>query len=450
MNVGYIPNTYDDRRRMLEFIGIEDISILFQQIPNKLLLERELNIPQPLSEPELTRYITDLAEKNANLNQHICFLGAGVYDHYIPSTVPAVLSRSEFYTSYTPYQPELSQGNLQATFEFQTLICRLTKMDVANASMYDGATALAEAALMCSSITGRSEWLVSNCVHPVYREVLKAYAWASGNKVIDTGRIGISTEPRQFGKYITSDTACVIIQHPNFFGALEPAMDIGKLAHEAGALFVICFDPISLGLLKPPGELGADICVAEGQPLGIPMNYGGPLLGLFACRREFVRQIPGRLVGMTTDKHGRRGYVLTLQTREQHIRRERATSNICTNEALCALAASVYLSTLGKQGLQHVANLCLQKAHYAAKEIASLPGYEIPFDARFFKEFVVRTSLPVSEINRYLLTKNIIGGLNLERFYPDLGNCMLLCVTEKRTAKEIRRLVEVLKECTKK
>lgn len=445
MMSAYIPSTEADRRRMLELIGVEDINALFEQIPPKLKIRRPLDLPGPMSEVELIKHVTDLSERNADLNRYACFLGAGLYDHHIPSTVAAVLERSEFYTAYTPYQPELSQGNLQATFEFQTLICMLTAMEVANASMYDGATALAEAALMCSSITGRSGWLISNCVHPGYREVLKTYARACGCQVVDTGRSGILTDIPRFSQHIGSDTACVIVQHPNFFGALESALDIGKLAHNSGALYVVIFDPISLGLLKPPGELDADICVAEGQSLGMPLNYGGPLLGLFACREKFVRHMPGRLVGATMDTHGRRGYVLTLQTREQHIRRERATSNICTNEALCALAATVYLSTLGRKGLRKVANLCLQKAHYTARELTKLASYEMPFEARFFKEFVVRVPTPIPEINKHLLTKRIIGGLDLGEFYPDLENHMLICVTERRTTCEIHALIEGLK-----
>ena len=442
----YIPNTDAGRSRMLDSIGVSDISELFQQVPRSLVLNRPLDIPGPLSEMELRRYADDLSGQSANLDTCASFLGAGIYDHYIPSTVAAVIGRSEFYTSYTPYQPEISQGNLQAIFEFQTLICQLTGMEVANASMYDGATALAEAALMASSITGRSEWVVSNCIHPAYRETMRTYAWASGNKLVDAGRSGITTNLAELSRYITRETACLAIQHPNFFGALESLREAEALAHEAGALFIVCFDPISLGLLKPPGEFNADICVAEGQPLGIPPGFGGPLLGLFACKKEYVRQMPGRLVGATTDSAGRRGYALTLQTREQHIRRERATSNICTNEALNALAAAVYLCTLGKQGLREVADLCLQKAHYAAQAISELSGYELPFNAPFFKEFVVKSPKPVAEINEKLLNRKIVGGLDLGRFYPDLAGHMLLCATERRTRAEIHALVEGLAE----
>jgi len=442
----HIPNTDADRRRMLASIGASDVFELFEQVPRSLVLDRPLDIPGPLSEMELERYADDLSRENADLHAYASFLGAGIYDHYIPSTVAAVIGRSEFYTSYTPYQPEISQGNLQAIFEFQTLVCQLTGMEVANASMYDGATALAEAALMASSITGRAKWVVSNCVHPAYRETMRTYAWASGNRLVDAGRSGITTDFAELSKHVTGETACVAIQHPNFFGALESLREAGALAHKAGALFIICFDPISLGLLKPPGEFGADICVAEGQPLGIPPGFGGPLLGIFACKKKYVRQMPGRLVGAATDSEGRRAYTLTLQTREQHIRRERATSNICTNEALNALAAAVYLCTLGKRGLREAANLCLQKAHYAAQAISELPGYQLPFDTPFFKEFVVRTGKPVAELNESLLNRRIIGGLDLGKSYPDLASHMLLCVTERRTRAEIHALVEGLAE----
>jgi len=442
--LSYIPNTDADRNRMLDSIGAAAVSELFEQVPPQLMLQRPLDIPGPLSEIELRRYAADLGKRNLDLESYVSFLGAGIYDHYIPATVPAVIGRSEFYTSYTPYQPEISQGNLQSIFEFQTLICQLTAMDVANASMYDGATALAEAALMASSITGRTEWLVSSCVHPAYRDTMRTYAWATGCELVEIGRSGILTDFADMSRRITDNTACVAVQNPNFFGALESLGEAESLAHERGALFVVCFDPISLGLLKPPGEFNADICVAEGQPLGIPAGFGGPLLGLFACKKQYVRQMPGRIVGATTDTAGRRGYTLTLQTREQHIRRERATSNICTNEALYALAAAVYLTSLGKQGLRQVAELCVHKAHYAAELISSLPDYELPFEGYFFKEFVVRSDKPISELNRRLVGKKIIGGLDLERFYPDLAGHMLLCVTEMRTSEEIRALVEEL------
>jgi glycine dehydrogenase subunit 1 len=429
---------------MLQAIGAESVSELLEQVPEGLKVKEPLDLPEPLSEMELRRRLSLLAAENADLSAYVSFLGAGLYDHYVPSAVRSVLGRSEFYTSYTPYQPEVSQGNLQAIFEFQTLICQLTGMEVANASMYDGATSLAEAALMASSITGRTEWVTSTCVHPAYREVLRTYAWASGCQLAEAGRRGILTNLKELSRQVTDSTACVMVQNPNFFGALESLADVEVAAHKHRALFVVCFDPISLGLLKPPGEYNADICVAEGQSLGMPAAYGGPLLGLFACKKEYVRQMPGRLVGATTDADGRRGYTLTLQTREQHIRREKATSNICTNEALNALAAAVYLCTLGKEGLRRAADLCLQKAHYAAEAISELPGFELPFDVRFFKEFVVRANRPIPEINERLLSKKIVGGLDLGRYYPDLAGHMLMCVTEKRTRDEIHSLVEAL------
>lgn len=438
----YIPNTQQDQRRMLDSIGASSVAELFEQIPAELHMPGKLDLPEPMSEIELRRHFAELAAENATTDACPSFLGAGIYDHYIPSTVQAVLGRAEFYTSYTPYQPEISQGTLQSIFEFQTLICDLTGMDVANASLYDGATALAEAALMASSITRRTEWVVSACVNPAYRETLRTYAWASGHTLLEEGRDGITTDFSGLASRVGENTACVIVQNPNFFGAIEAMAEAEALAHKNGALFVVSFDPISLGLLKPPGAYNADIVVGEGQSLGIPQAFGGPLLGLFACKREFMRQMPGRVVGATTDIDGRRGYVLTLQTREQHIRREKATSNICTNQGLCALAATVYLSTLGKQGLRQVAELCAQKSHYLADEIAKLPGYEAPFGARYLKEFVVKCPRPVSEINAGL--REFIGGLDLGRFYPDLANHMLLCVTEKRSRAEIDALVEGL------
>lgn len=440
----YIPNTHLEQQRMLDAIGIDDIDDLFEPIPEQLKLQRPLNIPGPLSEMDLAKFTKQISKRNINIDDYICFLGAGIYDHYIPATVPEIIGRSEFYTSYTPYQPELSQGNLQSIFEFQTLICRLTGMEVANASMYDGATALAEAAIMASSITGRNEWLISDCIHPAYRETMHTYAWATGCTIIEEGRAGIKTDIRKLYSRISKNTACVVIQNPNFFGTIEDITYAAELAHNNGALFIACVDLISLGLLKPPGQVDADICVGEGQSLGIHPSFGGPLLGFFSCKKKYIRQMPGRIVGATVDAVGKRGYALTLQTREQHIRRERATSNICTNEALNALAATVYLSTLGKSGLKHIAHLCLQKAHYAAESISDLPGYEMPFKASFIKEFVIKANKPVQEINRSLIKKNIIGGLDLGKFYPDLKDHMLLCVTEKRTVEEINSLVEGL------
>lgn len=438
----YVPNTDQDTKRMLDSLRIGSKAELFDMIPDSISLkDTSLDLPGPLSEMELLRHSTEIGKSNANLSDHVSFLGAGVYDHFIPATVPAIIGRSEFYTAYTPYQPELSQGNLQSIFEFQTLICELTGMEVANASMYDGATAVAESAIMASAITGRSQWIVPKSVHPSYRETLRTYAWASDHQMVETSMDGITTDLEEIRTHLSENTACVIIQSPNFFGAIEQLAKISKDAHAKGALFIVCFNPISLGLLKPPGEYDADICVGEGQPLGVPASFGGPLLGLFACKKEHVRHMPGRLVGATVDREGRRGYTLTLQTREQHIRRERATSNICTNEALCALSAAAYLSTLGKSGLREVSNLCLQKAHYAADEIAKIPGFKVPSRSQFFHEFVIKCPVPVSEINKRLMEKGIIGGLALERFYPEMAGHMLICVTEKRTKDEIDALI---------
>lgn len=431
---------------MLDYLGVSEIADLFDLIPKSLLRTDPLDLPPAMSEMELQRFTADVSTLNADAERYAYFLGAGIYDHYIPATVPAIINRSEFITSYTPYQPEVSQGNLQAIFEFQTLICELTGMEVANASMYDGATALAEAAMMSSLVTGRKEWLVSGCVHPAYMETMRTYAWASGHSFIESARRGLTTDVQDLCSRITEQTACVIVQNPNFFGSLESLAEIEASAHEHGALFVISFGPISLGLMKTPGEFNADICVAEGQPLGTPMGFGGPLLGLFACKKQYVRQMPGRLVGATVDGQGRRGYTLTLQTREQHIRREKATSNICSNEALNALAATVYLATLGKQGMRKVANLCLQKAHYAAETIAALPNCMLLSDGQFFNEFVIKCERPIESINESLASKGIIGGLDLERFYPEMAGCMLLCVTEKRSKEEIDALVGGLAE----
>jgi glycine dehydrogenase subunit 1 len=427
---------------MLRSIGVNSIDDLLTQIPEDLLVKRALNVPGPLSEMELSQEMSAIAVMNANLSEYASFLGAGIYDHYIPATVGAITGRSEFYTSYTPYQPELSQGNLQAIWEFQSLVCELTGMQVANASMYDGASALAEAAMMTSGINRRREWVVSGCLHPSYLRVLRTYAWAAGFDVRECCRSGILTDSDSLIAQITDDTACVIVQNPNFFGALESLTEMESAAHRHGALFVMSVDPISLGILKTPGDYNADICVAEGQSLGISQGYGGPLLGLFACKQEFVRHMPGRIAGATVDEHGKRAYTLTLQTREQHIRRERATSNICTNEALLALAASVYLCTLGKKGLTEVANLCLQKSHYAAEAIGRIPGFELPCKAHFFKEFVVKSDSDIRELNRGLMKKRIVGGLDLGRFYPDLQDHMLFCATEKRTKAEIDSLID--------
>ena len=391
-----------------------------------------LKLPPPASELELRREIEALATQNRSLSQNVCFLGAGSYYHFIPSAVRAITSRGEFLTAYTPYQAEASQGILQATYEFQSLVCQLLGMEVANAGMYDGATSMAEAALMACRITGRGSVAVLDTVSPAYRETLRTYTEPQGIQVT-------SLSPGQ--SRLPAECACLLVQHPNFFGYLEELASLERLAHEKGALLVVTTDPIAMGMLRPPGEYGADIVTAEGQPLGIPPSFGGPYVGLFTCKEKLLRQMPGRVVGRTTDSRGCAGYVLTLQTREQHIRRERATSNICTSEALVAIAATVYLAAMGKQGLRRVAELCYHKAHYAAAQIAHLPGYALPVNGTFFKEFVVRCPRPPSEINQGLLQEGIIGGLDVSSALP---NGMLLCVTEMDSRQDVDRLVSLL------
>ncbi|MBI5182320.1 MAG: aminomethyl-transferring glycine dehydrogenase subunit GcvPA [Nitrospirae bacterium] len=440
--MGYVPNTEKDRKEMLNTIGVDDIEKLLTDIPEEIRLKKELNLPHPLSEIELKKEMLVLSEKNADLLHYTSFLGAGAYDHYIPSVVEHMISRSEFYTAYTPYQAEASQGMLQSIYEFQSMICELTGMDVANASMYDGASATAEAAMMALRITKRKEILVSRSLHPNYRMVLKTYLQG----------IGISIKEIPFKDGVTDidalsisdNTAAVIIQQPNFFGCIEELSSISAIAKKFGALFIVSVDPISMGILKSPGELGADIVVGEGQSLGNSLSFGGPYLGFFATRKEHVRQMPGRLVGATVDADGRRGYCLTLQTREQHIKRERATSNICTNQALCALTATVYLSVIGKDGLRKLAELCLQKAHYAQREISKIKGFSSPFSASFFKEFVIKTPVSAEKLLERLLKEKIIGGLALGNYYLELKDHLLICVTEKRTREEIERLAELL------
>jgi len=429
----YVPNTDADRRAMLERIGVASVDVLFDDIPSNCR-NPKLSLPPPLSEPELAQELARMAARNRSVAEMPCFLGAGAYRHFIPSVVDHVVRQGAFATAYTPYQPEISQGTLQSIFEFQSLVCELTGMDVANAGMYDGASALAEACLMAVRITGRRRVALLSTVNPSYQRVVHTYA--EGHALpVDV------VEPDAV--MLNDGHACLVVQHPNFLGYLEDVDALEKRAHAAGALYVVVPEAISLGMFKSPGEYGADIVVAEGQSLGIPLSFGGPYVGLFATRGEHIRQMPGRLVGQTKDVDGRTGYVLTLQTREQHIRRERATSNICTNEQLVALAATVYLCAMGKQGLRRVAELCYHKAHYAADRIAVLPGYSLPLAGTFFQEFVVRCPRPPREVNAALLERGIIGGLDVSE---RIDGGMLLCVTEMNSREEIDRLVEALSE----
>jgi glycine dehydrogenase subunit 1 len=440
----YIPNSPDERRSMLESIGLGRIEELFYQVPENLRLSGAIGIGPAMSEPDLIAYFRDLAASNAT--DYESFLGAGAYSHYIPVIIDSLISRSEFFTAYTPYQPELSQGTLQYVFEFQTMICQLTGMEVANASLYDGSTGLAEAVLMANRINRRDRFLIADTVHPQYREVVSAYTKNLGVRVeyaphSESGEIDLNS------LRIDKETSAVVVQSPNFFGCVEDLSRIADAAHRAGALFIVAItEPMSLGVLKSPGACGADIVVAEGQSFGIPLSYGGPYCGLFATLEKYIRQMPGRLVGETVDNRGRRGYVLTLSTREQHIRREKATSNICTNQGLFALMATVYLATMGRSGVREVARQNLNKAHYAAAKIAGLDGFRLRYDAPFFNEFVVRAPRPASEVTARLLEKKIVGGVALGAYYPEIEDSLLVCVTETARRESIDSFVAALGE----
>lgn len=440
----YIPNTPQDEKRMLEFIGLETMDDLFNDIPEEFRLKRDLNLKPSMSELEVTNYMTKLAKENKSVNDLTCFLGAGAYDHYIPTVIGHVTGRSEFYTSYTPYQAEISQGTLQYIFEFQTMICEITGMEVANASMYDAGTAIAEAAFMAANISRKNKIIVSETVAPQHREVLNTYAHLQNLEVVVVKMDEGSTDMEDLKSKVDEDTAAVIVQSPNFFGVIEDLEAIEKVTHsEKKAMLITSVDPISMGILKKPGEMGADIVVGEGQALGIPLSYGGPYLGFMATTKKHMRKLPGRIVGQTIDADGERAFVLTLQAREQHIRRDKATSNICSNQGLNALAATVYLATMGKEGLKEVAMQATQKAHYAQKKLIEA-GYKPLFDKPFFKEFAVVSDKAVDTVNEGLLKENILGGYNLGKDFPQYENASLYAVTEKRTKEEIDHLSSVL------
>jgi glycine dehydrogenase subunit 1 len=432
---------------MLKAIGVDSVADLFRSIPPALRLKRPLDVPPALTEIELTRHLQELAAKNQSAEDAVCFLGGGSYDHFIPAVVDAIAGRSEYYTAYTPYQAEASQGSLQAFFEFQTLIAQLTGLDVANASLYDGGSAVAEAVLMALGVTKRQgPVLVAESVHPQYRRTLATYlANLETQPVVLPAPHGY-LDPDDLKKSLNEQTPCVVVQHPNFFGCLEEVETLAEMVHGKGALFITSFDPISLGLLKRPGQYGADIAVAEGQCLGNPLGYGGPYLGLLACREEYVRKMPGRLVGQTVDRQGQRCWVLTLQTREQHIRREKATSNICTNQGLLALRAAVYLASLGPQGLKETAELSTRKAHYAAERLTQVLGLRLRFDQPFFKEFTLAVDPSrggsVPALLQRLLAAGYHAGLPLGRWYPARERCVTVAVTEQRTRTEIDGLAE--------
>jgi glycine dehydrogenase subunit 1 len=442
----YLFNTPEDQRAMLEAIGAASVDELFEVIPEAMRLKRPLALPPALCELELTQHLAALAARNDHAGSKVCFLGGGSYDHFIPAAVDAIASRGEFYTSYTPYQPEVSQGNLQAMFEYQTLICQLTGLDVSNASLYDGGSAAVEAAMMCLTATRRHGKVVAAAsVNPEHRQIIETYFANLETELVTAPAPEGVVSPKALASLVDDQTACVLIQHPNFFGCLEDVEAIARVAHEAGAMLVVSFDPISVGLLKRPGDLGADVAVAEGQSLGSPMSFGGPYLGIMACREQFVRKMPGRIAGETTDRRGRRCWVLTLQTREQHIRREKATSNICTNHGLYALRAAVYLSLLGPQGLREAAELCTRKSHYAAERLSANARLSLQYDQPFFKEFVVRDREGrVAELLASAQDAGFLAGIPLARWYPDLDDCFLVAVTEKRTRREIDALAERL------
>jgi len=448
----FLLNTTEDQQAMLAAIGVSSLEELFAMVPENLRLRRDLAIPPALTEIELSAHMAALARENVPAGERVSFLGGGSYDHFIPAVVDAIAGRAEFYTSYTPYQAEASQGNLQAFFEYQTLISRLTGMEVANASLYDGATAATEAVLMSMSATGRHRHVVTAAsVHPEYRDTLSAYLRNLDAEVTTVGAPTGAIAPQDLFDAVSDETACVLVQHPNFFGALEDVEKLAEIAHEKGAMFIVAVDPISLGLLKRPGDYDADIVVAEGQSLGNPMSFGGPYLGIMACRERLVRRMPGRIAGQTVDRRGKRCWVLTLQTREQHIRREKATSNICTNQGLLALRATVYLSLLGPQGLREVAELCLRKAHYAAEKLAAPGRLSLAFERPCFKEFVIRDS--DGQVERLVddaAEAGIFAGVPLAPWYPELADCLLVTVTEKRTRGEIDALAQTLASSKRK
>jgi glycine dehydrogenase subunit 1 len=433
----YISNTPAQQKEMLGVIGAASIEDLLVRIPAKARLSRPLNLPGAMAEMDLVRHLRGIAAQNASAEDFACFLGAGSYDHSMPSPINHLISRGEFFTAYTPYQPEASQGTLRTIFEYQTMIAELTGMDVANASLYDGGSSLAEGVLMAHAVTGRNGIVLSRGVNPLYRQVVETYVEGPSLRIASAPLADGVTDGDALKKAVTDKTAAVVVQYPNFFGCLEDVKGAAEIAHAAGALLIVVADPVNLGLLEPPGALGADLVVGEGQGLGVPMSFGGPNLGVFAAKTELVRRMPGRLVGATVDLDGQRGFVLTLQTREQHIRREKATSNICTNVALCALMATIYVSVMGKRGIRKVGELSVAKAHYAAMAFSKVPGVRLRFGAPFFKEFTLQLPKAPDRVVKRLAKDRILAGLPLKAFDRQYKDCLLVAVTEKRTRDEI-------------
>lgn len=442
----YIPHTNEDIQSMLDIIGIDSINELFKDIPNELKLSRDLNIDSSKSEIEILKLFNKIRRKNKTVDELTCFLGAGSYDHYIPAVVEHIIGRSEFYTAYTPYQPEISQGTLQAIFEFQSMICELTGLDVSNASLYDAATAVCEAALMAVDSTRRKKILVSKGVNPDTRKVLKTYLRFKNIELCEIDLQNGQTDIDKAIRHIDKEVAGIIIQTPNFFGVIEDIEKIVNEMHSNKGLVILSQDPISLGILATPKDLGADIVVGDGQPLGNSLAFGGPSLGYIATTTKLMRKIPGRICGQTVDKEGKRAFVLTLQAREQHIRRDKATSNICSNQALNALAASTYMATLGKKGIKEVATQCAKKSYYTSKLLIGVKGFKMMFDAPFFREFTIDCGQNVDKINENLLNNNILGGYNAQNDYAEYNNSMIVCVTEKRTKTEIDNFIKRMGE----
>ncbi|HEV8643837.1 MAG TPA: aminomethyl-transferring glycine dehydrogenase subunit GcvPA [Methylomirabilota bacterium] len=440
----YLSNTADEQRAMLEVIGAPSIEALLARVPATARLPRPLDLPSAAAEMDLIAEMRRLAAANADADGYTCFLGGGSYDHFVPGVINHMILRGEFFTAYTPYQPEASQGTLRTIYEYQTMIAELTGMDVANASIYDGASSLAEAALMAQSVTGRTEIVLGAGVNPLYRRVVATYCGGPGLRLRDVPAPEGVLDGAALPKLVGAKTAALVVQSPNFYGCLEDIASAAEIAHAAGALLVVVTDPVNLGVLEAPGKQGADLVVGEGQGLGVPLSYGGPYLGVFAAKQEFVRRMPGRLVGATVDLDGRRGFVLTLQTREQHIRRAKATSNICTNVALCALMATIYLAILGKRGLSRVGELSLAKAHYAAERLARIPGVALRFGAPFFKEFTLKLPKSPERVVARLARDRFLAGVPLKPFDRKLADCLLVAVTEKRTKEEIDAFAEAL------
>jgi len=445
----YLPLTPEDEKKILNRLGVGSFSELIDKIiPPEIQFKEKIGLPPAVSELEVRKILHSIAGENYNTFDFTSFLGAGVYDHYIPAIIDSIISRSEFYTAYTPYQAEVSQGTLQSIFEYQSVVCELTKMEVANASMYDGGSALAEACHMASAINNRKKIILSELIHPFYQRVTRTYTKECGVEIVIAPQREGVTDIDKLKDLVDDDTSCVAIQQPNFYGFLESTEEISEITHKRGALLISVVDPLSLGVISPPGDYNADIAVGEGQGMGIAQGFGGPLLGIFATRMEFVRFMPGRVVGETTDVEGRRGFVLTLQTREQHIRREKATSNICTNEALCALSSLIYLCTLGKQGIVEIGNQCLVKSHYLYNRLKEVRGIKPVYNREFFKEFVVQTDKPSQEIVDKLLEYKIFAGVPLTIFDNNLKNQLLIAVTEKRTKEELDRFTDILTKVT--